>query len=231
VKPWRHELTRRRFGARLLRGDGLEIGALHNPFPAPRRARVRFVDRHSTPQLREEYPELAALALVDVDVVDDGETLASVPDASQDFVIASHFLEHTEDPIGTIAAHLRVLRPGGTLLLALPDRRETFDRHREGTPLEHLVADHDEGPERSRAQHYEEWARLVDLPLGNVEAEGVTAHATDLQRRRYSIHFHCWTAEEFSSQLAEIVRRYALPAEVVAQRRNHHEFLAALRRV
>jgi hypothetical protein len=104
------------------------------------------------------------------------------------------------------------------------------DRAREPASLEHLLADHDLGPLRSRSDHYRDWVRLVDLPLGKVEAGHVEKHAAELERRRYSIHFHCWTGEEFGRQLGEILRGFDLPGEVVAQRDNHHEFLLAVRR-
>ena len=69
----------------------------------PDGAHARYVDRYSREDLRREYPELRTHDLVEVDVVDDGETLATVADASADFVIANHFIEHTEDPIRTLA--------------------------------------------------------------------------------------------------------------------------------
>src|SRR5690606_20635940 len=129
--------------------------------PLPPGARVRYVDRLSTVDLRAQYPELAALPLVEVDVVDDGERLSRIADASLDFVVASHFLEHCEDPIGALLAFLRVLRPGGVLYLAVPEKRLCeFDVARPVTPLDHVIADHAEGPERSRRAHYLEWARL-----------------------------------------------------------------------
>jgi len=209
---------------------GIEIGALHNPFPVPETARVSYLDRLGTSELRDEYPELAGHPLVEVNVVDDGETLAKLEDASLDFVIASHFLEHCEDPIRALKAHLRVLRPGGVLLLALPDRRRGVDRAREPTSLEHLLADHEQGPVRSRSEHYRNWVRLVDLPLGKVEAGQVEGHAAELEGRGYSLHFHCWTGGEFEAQLRQIIHRFGLPGAVVAQRDNHHEFLLAVRR-
>ncbi len=56
-----------------------------------------------------------------VDVVDDGESLQDhLPDVSADFIIANHFIEHTQDPLGTLAAYLRVLRTGGVLYLPDP---------------------------------------------------------------------------------------------------------------
>jgi SAM-dependent methyltransferase len=225
-----HERTRRRLAARVIAGAGIEIGALHNPFPVPEGAQVSYVDRLSTAELREEYPELADLALVKVDVVDDGETLAKFDDSSVDFVIASHFLEHCEDPVGALKAHLRVLRPGGVLLLAVPDRRKGVDRMREPTSLAHVLADHEQGPLRSRTEHYRDWVRLVDAPLGNVLPEELEQHAAELERRHYSIHFHCWTGDEFAAQLPELIQRFGLPAAPLEQRDNDHEFLVAVRR-
>ena len=46
------------------------------------------MDRYSAEDLRRHYPELAALPLVDPDIIDNGETLESIADASQDFVIS-----------------------------------------------------------------------------------------------------------------------------------------------
>jgi SAM-dependent methyltransferase len=225
-RRWLYARTRRRIGQRHLAGEGLEIGALHHPFPAPPGARVRYADRHTTAQLREDYPELAGEPFAEVELVVDGETLAGVPDASQDFVIASHMLEHTEDPIGTLRAHLRVLRPGGVVVLALPDRRRGLDERRAPTTLEHLLADHADGGASSRAGHYREWSELVDLPLGFVAPADVAAHAAELERSGYSIHFHCWTRAELVAQLPA----FGLGATVVEARSNRHEFLVVLRR-
>lgn len=218
--------TRRRTARRFLGGAGIEIGALHRPFPVPATVTVRHLDRLTTEQLRDEYPELAAEPFAPVELVDDGETLTTLPDASEDFVIASHVLEHTQDPIGTLQAHLRVLRPGGIELLALPDRGQGIDERRAPTTLEHLLADHADSGAGSRAAHYAEWAELVDVPLGFVAAEEAGAHAEALERGAYSIHFHCWTLQEFVTQLPA----FGLPATVVEARPNRHEFLVVLRR-
>jgi SAM-dependent methyltransferase len=218
--------ARVRLAKRFLRGDGLEIGALHLPLPMPRGARVRYVDRMTKDALVREYPELEGHALVDVDVVDDGERLATVPDGSVDFVVANHFLEHTEDPIGTLEQHTRVLRPGGVLFLANPDPRVTFDVGRPLTTIEHLARDHRDGPEVSRDEHYEEWARLVE----RAPESDVPARRDALRDAAYSIHFHVWTP----AVLAELVRHCAheegIPIELEALVPVRHEFIAVLRR-
>jgi hypothetical protein len=58
----------------------------------------------------------------------------------------------------------------------------------------------------------------------------VDVHARALEHHGASIHFHCWTRDEFLVQLREIARRYDLPVAVREHRANQHEFLVALRR-
>ena len=92
-------VSRARIANRYLLGDGIEIGALHNPLPAPRSARIRYVDRLPVTELRAHYPELEQEPLVAVDILDDGERLATIADSTLDFVVANHFIEHTQDPV------------------------------------------------------------------------------------------------------------------------------------
>ena len=64
----------------------------------------------------------------------------------------------------------------------------TFDHARANTDFSHLLADDVEGPQRSRASHYREWAQTV---LGKNGPE-IEATARRLMAERFSIHFHCW---------------------------------------
>ena len=130
VTPFRQYLGRLTVADRHLRGAGLEIGALQDPMPMPKGTRVRYVDIAPTEQLRAMYPAKTRRWLVDVDVVDDGEKLATVADDSQDFVASNHFFEHAEDPIGALRNMLRVVRPGGVVYMSVPDKRLTFDHAR-----------------------------------------------------------------------------------------------------
>jgi predicted SAM-dependent methyltransferase len=226
------------FANSYLVGEGLEIGPLHQPLAVPAHAKVRYVDRMSAPQLREEYPELAEWDLTEVDIVDDGETLASIPPESQDFIIANHFLEHTENPIGTIECHLGKLKPGGVLFYAVPDKRFTFDFRRPVTPIEHMIADYEEGPERSRAEHYEEWSRLVHNErsdaVGSTEQaaseEWVQQRARELEAQAYSIHMHVWTQAEFLRLLLAIRERFDDAFDIEAAARVGIEFVVVLRK-
>ena len=227
-------LSRAELAAGHLAGDGLEIGALHSPTPVPTGSRSRFVDRKPASELRKEYWELAELDLVEVDVVDDGEILRTIPDGSQAFIIANHFLEHCEDPIGTIGTHLRKLQPGGVLFYTVPDKRYTFDFRRPLTPLEHMVADHEQGPEASRRQHYEEWTLLTPAQPteeGRPEFERWAGEqAQKLESEAASIHMHVWTQAEFLELILHCRSRYEEAFDIEAAVRIAGEFVVLLRK-
>ena len=127
---------------------------LHDPLPVPPHARVRYVDRLSKADLFSHYHELLGHDLVEPDIIADGETLTGIPDASQDFVIANHFIEHTEDPIRTLKTFLRILRKDGIIYMAVPEKNFSFDKDRKITTFGHLVVDHEEGTQASRAEHF-----------------------------------------------------------------------------
>jgi len=227
--PFRQYVGRLGPADRYLRGSGLEIGALQDPLPVRRGVQVRYVDIADTATLRRLHPGKAGRRLVDVDVVDDGERLATVADASQDFVVANHFFEHCEDPIGTLRNLLRVVKAAGVVYLSIPDKRHMFDKDRPATTIEHLERDHEQGPEISRAQHYDEVVRLA------AKVEGEAAVATRVQElvaQKFRIHFHCWSQTEFLEFLCAMQRRPGFPAFDVAEFvANEREMVVVLRRL
>lgn len=203
---------RRRLAIRFIRGRGIEIGGLHNPLWLPPWAHVTYVDRLTEAELRRHYPELSPLPLVEVDVVDDGEKLAKFEPSTQDFIIANHFLEHTQDPIGTIRRHLEVLRPGGILFLAVPDKRFTFDKGRPETEFAHVLRDHLDGPQWSYEEHLREFASLVMGQSG----EALDATVNGFRATHYSIHFHVWSQNSLREFLDRLVTEVRLPMKIVA---------------
>lgn len=171
---------------------------------------MKYVDRLSVRELRLQYPELKEYSLVSIDIIDNGETLEKISSGSQDFVIANHFLEHCESPIGAIETFLRVLKKGGILYLAVPDKRATFDAERPVTPLEHIVKEYKHGPDWSRKEHFCEWATFVDKK----ERNEVEKHAEKLMRDSYSIHFHVWTYLELFELIIYLKRKLYFEFEI-----------------
>jgi ubiquinone/menaquinone biosynthesis C-methylase UbiE len=194
-----------------LRGEGIEIGALHMPLRVPQSATVKYVDRMSVDGLRTHYPELHDKELVNVDIVADGERLEAIDEATQDFVIANHFIEHCQNPLGALLNMFRVLKPGGVLYLAIPDKRCSFDANRPVTTLDHLLRDYHEGPAWSRRQHFEEWTRLVNKVTDEVEAERQIVSNMEID---YSIHYHVWTQAEMLELLVALRKMTGFDMEI-----------------
>lgn len=210
-----------------LKGQGIEIGALHQPLAVSKHAHVKYVDRFSLQDLREHYPELRDLPLVSVDIVDDGEKLNSIEAETQDFVIANHFVEHSQNPLLTLTNLFRVLNRGGILYIALPDKRYTFDRDRPITSFDHLLKDYTHGPEQSKHEHFEEWVRLVN----KIEEPIAAKKQLDmLISTDYSIHFHVWTQSEMLEMFLALQKQLQVAFDIEACLKNGGEFILILRK-
>lgn len=215
---------RRSIAARYLVGEGIEIGALNAPLEVPNHVKIKYLDRMTVAELRQQYPRLADSPLVEVDIIDDGEKLASIGDDSLDFVIANHAIEHCEDAITSLENWLRVLKSEGILYLAVPDKRYTFDRDRPITPLQHLICDREKGTNWSRRAHFEEWVKLVEkFP----EAEARIKYRMDMN---FSIHFHVWTQIEFLEFILYCRRNLSYPFEIEFMQKEGVEFIMILRK-
>jgi predicted SAM-dependent methyltransferase len=211
-----------------LKGSGIEIGGLHNPLRVPRGATVRYVDRLPLEELRKHYPELASRPLIRVDIIDDGETLRSIGDASQEFVIANHFIEHCENPLLALRSMERVLKEGGILFLGAPDKRYTFDAHREVTTFEHILQDYREGPSWSREQHFKEWVTHVESVVDPV-AHADRVHV--LMAMNYSIHYHVWTQKELLAMLLRAMDELPLHFDIELCLKDEGEIILILRKL
>ncbi|MEO6029718.1 MAG: methyltransferase domain-containing protein [Candidatus Binatia bacterium] len=182
----------------MLSGNGLEIGPLHMPLPKPPNAQVVYVDRLPLAQLLEHYPELPPADLIDPNIIDDAETLRTIPDDTYDFVSAAHVIEHMRNPIAALENWCRVLKPGGLLYVIVPDKRTTFDATRPPTSLEHMMRDY-YTPSRERdREHFLEYAVEVDKKT----AQQALAGAEHLEGRDYSIHFHVFLPSDVLKLLA-----------------------------
>ena len=90
---------RRRLGQlQYLRGRGIDIGAGLDPLVTP----YGTVDVFDKAQGNAQF-------------------MSEVPDNSYDFVYSSHCLEHLKEVEYTLYSWTRILRPGGTLLIIVPD--------------------------------------------------------------------------------------------------------------
>jgi hypothetical protein len=124
---------------------GLEIGALDKPIVLRSEGQIFYVDYLDTPSLKERYrrnpvPDCNVENIVDVDAVwGENTILEALGGVKVDYVLASHVGEHVPDFISWLKEICDVLKPGGTIRLALPDKRYCFDHLREETRLTDLL--------------------------------------------------------------------------------------------
>lgn len=118
--------------------QGLELGPLDRPIVPKRSYNVRYVDHASRQELMEKYTRSATNETLDrdrivpVDVVWPGGPLAPclADQRPLDYCLASHVIEHVADVIGWLQQLASVLRDGGIVSLAIPDKERTFDHAR-----------------------------------------------------------------------------------------------------
>ena len=95
--------------------------------------------------------------------VAEGADSSVVPSGKYDFVLSSHMLEHTANPLGALACWKRLLKAGGALALIVPARDGTFDHRRPITTLSHLMGDFDKNMGEDDLTHLAEVLQLHDL--------------------------------------------------------------------
>ena len=115
------------------------------------------------------------------DLTADVQEPLPVPESSQDTIIARHILEHLFDPLRAMRQWTQALKPGGRLLIAVPDNRygnsilmnpehihaftsESLNTLAESSGL-HLLAHHDRYNGMSFLQVYEK--PLVAVPIAS----------------------------------------------------------------
>ncbi len=108
-----------------------------------------------------------------VDYVHDATRLESVEDSKYDFLLACHVLEHIANPLKALKEWHRVLKPGGAILLLVPDKNHTFDHRRPYSTFEHLKLDFERDTREDDLTHLDEILSLhdlnQDLPAGTPE--------------------------------------------------------------
>lgn len=93
-----------RYATRYFVGKGIDIGAGPDPLG----------------QYAEQFPLMQSCRSWDI-ADGDAQLLATLADASLDFVHSSHCLEHMRDPREAMHHWLRVLKAGGHLVVTVPD--------------------------------------------------------------------------------------------------------------
>lgn len=130
---------------------GLEIGPGYRPtFPKAMGYHVQVIDHCPTAELIAKYeadatvPAELVRQIEPVDLVWGGGSYADLPGlrGSADYVVACHVIEHAPDLFGFLKDCADLLRAGGCLLLAIPDRSCVLDYYRPQSSLGDVLLAH-----------------------------------------------------------------------------------------
>jgi SAM-dependent methyltransferase len=202
--------------------QGLEIGGPSAVFedavrPLPIYSRVGALDncdfsRDTTWASHQEAFTFCPGKAPGKNIFRDASNLASVGSHTYDFILSSHNLEHFANPVKALQEWKRVTRPGGGLILVLPDYSKTFDHRRAPTTVDHMFEDF----ERDSQEHD------ISMDPGADSAEGFHRRSLDNFNNR-CLHHHVF--DENNSR--ELLARCGMEVLVVEASLPCHIFLLA----
>jgi len=100
-----------------LGGNGIEFGAAsHNTFNLP--GSINIAPGDDADFYREQQIEMCG-SYAEIDIVAEAHAVP-LPDASQDYIISSHVVEHLPNPIAAFIEWTRLLKPGGIVFMIVP---------------------------------------------------------------------------------------------------------------
>jgi SAM-dependent methyltransferase len=209
VSRWLDPLRLSRPGGGFRRDFGTEIGAFKSPVPGLRPVYVdRFKEYANERCLGDYFGDACALPF---------------RSHSLDYVVASHVIEHTANPVAALFEWTRVVRDGGILYVVVPDRRHTFDHPRGLTDPAHMVEDFERGVTDVDGTHIGDFLDGIDWSRfqPGVAPEERAANREHL-RAAYleavgkglgiNIHFHVFEPSNLTSLIALLNRHPRRPA-------------------
>ena len=108
-------------------------------------------------------------SLTDMQYINEGSDLSTIPNEHFDVVLSCHSLEHIANPLKALREWMRVLKPKGHILLILPHPFFTFDHKRPITKFEHLLKDYQNEIDETNLDCLEEVLTFHDMkrdPMG-----------------------------------------------------------------
>jgi SAM-dependent methyltransferase len=150
--------------------------------------------------------------------------LRDIADRKYAFILSSHSLEHTSNPVKALKEWMRVVKRQGTFIVVLPDYRRTFDHRRRPTSVPHMMEDYEKGTDERDLTHLPEILELHDLSLDPAAGTKDNFHQRSLRNfENRCLHHHVFD-ERNSRQLLEAVGLTVAVQELI--RPNHIVMLA-----
>ena len=138
-------------------------------------------------------------------LVAEGADLRGLQNGTYDFILSSHMLEHTANPLRALTEWKRLLKAGGALVIVLPHREGTFDHRRPVTTMAHLVEDLEQNMGEDDLTHLSEILALHDLSRD----PGASDASEFLSRAHRNAEFRSLHHHVFDTRLAVALVEHA----------------------
>ena len=205
-------LTHRQEGYELLSGNGLEIGAFHQPAIVPPQCTIEYGDAQSKEEVIKSFPELNIDDLVDVNYICDldNDGLSIFEDKRFDFVILNHVIEHVANPIKVVSELFRIVKYDGYVVISAPDKNFTFDKDRALTPFAHLMEEYENNTTTVTDEHYIDFLKAVHPQVFQHSGDKLHVHINNVRKRRE--HAHVWDSRTFDEFMLNTLKLLQLRA-------------------
>lgn len=182
------------FATRYFRGAGIDIGGKPDPLSL----------------YTELFPLVESIRTWDLED-GDAELMESVADGSVDFVHSSHCLEHLHDPRRGLENWLRILRPGGHMVVTVPDE----DLYEQGVFPSSFNRDHKWTFTIHKPSSWSDRSINLTDVLGSLGADAQVLKIELLDSAyRYSLPRYDQTMSSVAECAIEFVIRKRMPLEV-----------------
>lgn len=186
---------RKEIGNRFIGGVGYEIGAGSLPSHYAGMRHATYLDKRSKRELEQHFK---------IEIPYDVHNVNEALDPA-DFLIAHHVIEHTPDPIGTIAQWASLIRDGGRMFFSLPAYDHACERDRPPTPFEHILDDYlfnrnaDSFDSKQHIPHFiNQWAAmdLKNIWYAELDVQQfVTVSLSEVRRNGHDLHWHTYSLD------------------------------------
>lgn len=238
-----------------LGGVGVEYGPLHRcllPKPECNVMYVDYADREFLANYYANNPNVDVSLIPEIDIVTKGESLEKfLPEKYLDYVLASHVMEHVPDFLGWLESNLLLLKVGGRIAIAFPDKRYCFDIKRRPTYLSDILCAYLEKRTRPTflqvCDHFWNHSNVTAISAwdGTVNAsnaeytysrEGAFAIMKSKLNSKEYTDCHCWVFddEQFMQTMEELKKYSKVKYEIIyysKTQKNNLEFYATIERV
>lgn len=243
----------------IAKGVGLEFGPLNKPLVTKKDGDIRYVDVKDSEGMKAFIGDVGGYVsseYVDIDYVWSGGSFREVvgPDIHFDYAIASHVIEHTPNMFGWLDDIASVLKVGGIVSLAIPDKRYTFDVMRDVTPPSTFIDNWVRRESVPRAMHiFDHYSQVVQtwgpetekLWAGDIDPSTIPRYHSDEVALELCInaqndgsytdcHCYTFTPQSFRRTIEMATRLNILDLELIEihdSQPGSIEFLALLKKI